>query len=258
MDNIIKNTFETAINRIYSKLVKTFFGKGIEFDKNSVLNEEHEEHEETAREEGDDEGMDNEGDEYDEFSTVQDNIAILLAIQADAVNDAQCGGGTVNCDGGQTCCQGGFNCCRGGSFCCPRGRTCSNPPGRCFQNTKDASGVVTKELDNKGQEKVTPCKLFNEESGGAGLENSQTSPSVEEAGWYSSDGSFRSRRRAEYEEGPMPVWCKMFCQTLSGSARNWFDTEDPKSVDGFEELSNKFLEDLRDKGVAAGSPKDQG
>ncbi|GJV38532.1 hypothetical protein Tco_1411009 [Tanacetum coccineum] len=69
MDNIIKNTrkgFETTINRIFSKLVKTFFGKGIEFDKNSVINEEYEEHEETAREEGDDEGMDNEGDDYDE------------------------------------------------------------------------------------------------------------------------------------------------------------------------------------------------
>ncbi|GKD45830.1 reverse transcriptase domain-containing protein [Tanacetum coccineum] len=36
----------------------------------------------------------------------------------------------------------------------------------------------------------------------------------------------------------------MFCQTLSGSARNWFDSLDPKSVDGFEELSNKFLEEF--------------
>ncbi|GJR26335.1 hypothetical protein Tco_1102567 [Tanacetum coccineum] len=38
---------------------------------------------------------------------------------------------------------------------------------------------------------------------------------------------------AEQEEWPMPVWCKMFRQTLSGSARNWFDSLDPKSVDGF-------------------------
>ncbi|GJX07449.1 reverse transcriptase domain-containing protein [Tanacetum coccineum] len=36
----------------------------------------------------------------------------------------------------------------------------------------------------------------------------------------------------------------MFCQTLSGSARNWFDSLDPKSVDGFEELSSKFLEEF--------------
>ncbi|GKA35864.1 reverse transcriptase domain-containing protein [Tanacetum coccineum] len=36
----------------------------------------------------------------------------------------------------------------------------------------------------------------------------------------------------------------MFRQTMSGLARNWFDRLDPKSVDGFEELSNKFLEEF--------------
>ncbi|GJZ37819.1 hypothetical protein Tco_0584010 [Tanacetum coccineum] len=46
---------------------------------------------------------------------------------------------------------------------------------------------------------------------------------------------------AEQEEWPMPVWCKMFRQTLGGAARNWFDDLDPKSVDSFEELSQKFL-----------------
>ncbi|GJY35548.1 reverse transcriptase domain-containing protein [Tanacetum coccineum] len=228
----------------------------------------------------------------------------------------------------------------------------------------DVLRTMIKELDNRGQEKVTPRKLFNEESGGAGSENSQMSPSAEEVGGYSSDGSSRSRsigrsrsarknqksvskkkgiskshrsvrsearsrsksksvkskpqsvrasrrksssdsgydtvsdsgsedlsmpyrrpkpmpftsritrfryhRRAklppnvrvyegnkdpkdhlsifsaaaEQEEWPMPVWCKMFRQTLSGSARNWFDSLDPKSVDGFEELSSKFLEEF--------------
>nr|GFA47156.1 reverse transcriptase domain-containing protein [Tanacetum cinerariifolium] len=54
---------------------------------------------------------------------------------------------------------------------------------------------MIKELDNICQEKVTPCKLFIEESGGAEPENSQTSPSAEEAGGYSSDGYFRSRSR---------------------------------------------------------------
>ncbi|GJS52500.1 hypothetical protein Tco_0625862 [Tanacetum coccineum] len=54
---------------------------------------------------------------------------------------------------------------------------------------------MIKELDNRGQEKVTPRKLFNEESGGAGSENSQMSPSAEEVGGYSSDGSSRSRSR---------------------------------------------------------------
>ncbi|GKF49926.1 reverse transcriptase domain-containing protein, partial [Tanacetum coccineum] len=42
----------------------------------------------------------------------------------------------------------------------------------------------------------------------------------------------------------MPVWCKIFRPTLSGLARNWFDRLDPKSVDGFEELSNKLLEEF--------------
>ncbi|GKA24839.1 hypothetical protein Tco_0710872 [Tanacetum coccineum] len=49
---------------------------------------------------------------------------------------------------------------------------------------------------------------------------------------------------AEQEEWPMPVWCKMFHQTLGGAARNWFDYLDPKSVDSFEELSQKFLEEF--------------
>ncbi|GJX47499.1 hypothetical protein Tco_0272689 [Tanacetum coccineum] len=31
---------------------------------------------------------------------------------------------------------------------------------------------------------------------------------------------------------------------LGGAARNWFDDLDPKSVDSFEELSQKFLEDF--------------
>nr|GEU82176.1 reverse transcriptase domain-containing protein [Tanacetum cinerariifolium] len=34
----------------------------------------------------------------------------------------------------------------------------------------------------------------------------------------------------------------MFCQTLSGAARNWFNDYDPKSMDNFEELCQKFLE----------------
>ncbi|GKF87423.1 hypothetical protein Tco_0258300, partial [Tanacetum coccineum] len=49
---------------------------------------------------------------------------------------------------------------------------------------------------------------------------------------------------AEQEEWPMPIWCKMFHQTLSGTTRNWFDDLEPKSLDNFEELSQKFLEEL--------------
>ncbi|GKE09797.1 reverse transcriptase domain-containing protein [Tanacetum coccineum] len=154
---------------------------------------------------------------------------------------------------------------------------------------------MIKELDKRGQEKVTPRKLFNEESGEARSENSQMSPSAEEVKGYSSDGfssgsedlsipyrqpkpmpftsritRFRYHRRgklspnvrmyegnkdpedhlsiffavAEQEEWPMLVWCTMFYQTLGSSTRNWFDSLDPKSVDGFEELSKKFLEEF--------------
>ncbi|GJR33200.1 reverse transcriptase domain-containing protein [Tanacetum coccineum] len=42
----------------------------------------------------------------------------------------------------------------------------------------------------------------------------------------------------------MPIWCKIFCQTLGGAARNWFDDLDPKSMNSFEELSQKFLEEF--------------
>ncbi|GKE25847.1 reverse transcriptase domain-containing protein, partial [Tanacetum coccineum] len=48
----------------------------------------------------------------------------------------------------------------------------------------------------------------------------------------------------EQEEWPMPIWCKMFFQTLGGAARNWFDDLNPKSVDSFEELIQKFLEEF--------------
>ncbi|GJS68131.1 reverse transcriptase domain-containing protein [Tanacetum coccineum] len=36
----------------------------------------------------------------------------------------------------------------------------------------------------------------------------------------------------------------MFRQTLGGAAQNWFDNLDPKSVESFEELSQKFLEEF--------------
>ncbi|GKC12736.1 hypothetical protein Tco_1009518, partial [Tanacetum coccineum] len=57
------------------------------------------------------------------------------------------------------------------------------------------------------------------------------------------------------EEWPMSVWCKMFCQTLGGAARNWFDDLDPQSVNNFEELSQKFIEEFSQQigEAAAGS-----
>ncbi|GJW13789.1 hypothetical protein Tco_0017922 [Tanacetum coccineum] len=59
----------------------------------------------------------------------------------------------------------------------------------------DVLRTMIKELDNRGQEKVTPRKLFNEESGEARLENSQMSPLAEEVRGYSFDESSRSKSR---------------------------------------------------------------
>ncbi|GKC57703.1 reverse transcriptase domain-containing protein [Tanacetum coccineum] len=59
---------------------------------------------------------------------------------------------------------------------------------------------------------------------------------------------------AEQEEWPMPIWCKMFCQTLGGATRNWFDDLDPKSVDSFEELSQKLLEEFSQQNRYAKDP----
>ncbi|GJZ58190.1 reverse transcriptase domain-containing protein [Tanacetum coccineum] len=251
-----------------------------------------------------------------------------------------------------------------GGTSAPVGQAQGGPSLAFVKENIDVLRTMIKELDNQGQGKVTPRNLFNEESGGAGSENSEMSPSAEEVGGYSFDGSSRSRSRgrprstrkhrksvsrkkgiskshrsvrletrsrsksksvkskpqsvrasrrksssdsgydtvsdsgledlsipyrrpkpmlftsritrfryhrqaklppnvrvyegnkdpedrlsifsaaAEQEEWPMPVWCKMIHQTLSGSARNWFDRIDPKSIDGFEELSNKFLEEF--------------
>nr|GEU73303.1 hypothetical protein [Tanacetum cinerariifolium] len=52
---------------------------------------------------------------------------------------------------------------------------------------------------------------------------------------------------AKQKEWLMPIWCKMFRQTLGGATQNWFDDLDPKSVDSFEELSHKFLEEFYNK-----------
>nr|GFA23545.1 reverse transcriptase domain-containing protein [Tanacetum cinerariifolium] len=50
----------------------------------------------------------------------------------------------------------------------------------------------------------------------------------------------------EQEGWPMPIWCKILCQTLGGAARNWFDDLDPKTFmhgHGHPELAKK----LKDK-----------
>ncbi|GJR18226.1 reverse transcriptase domain-containing protein [Tanacetum coccineum] len=42
-------------------------------------------------------------------------------------------------------------------------------------------------------------------------------------------------------EWPMPVWCRMFQQTLDGKARAWFDQLPSGSIDNWGSLQEKFL-----------------
>ncbi|GKA32513.1 reverse transcriptase domain-containing protein [Tanacetum coccineum] len=119
--------------------------------------------------------------------------------------------------------------------------------------------TMIKDLDNRGQEKVTPRKLFNEESGEARSENSQMSPSAEEVRGYSFDGSSRSRSRGRLRSTrkhrksvSRKKGISMSHRSVRSEARSRSKSKSvkskpylyPKSVDGFEELSNKFLEEF--------------
>ncbi|GJU71626.1 reverse transcriptase domain-containing protein [Tanacetum coccineum] len=46
-------------------------------------------------------------------------------------------------------------------------------------------------------------------------------------------------------EWTMPVWCRMFQQTLDGKARAWFDKLPPGSIDNWDSLQEKFLNRFR-------------
>ncbi|GKC85206.1 hypothetical protein Tco_1140923 [Tanacetum coccineum] len=82
-----------------------------------------------------------------------------------------------------------------GGTSAPAGQAQGGPSPAFMKENIDVLRTMIKELDNRGQEKVTPRKLFNEVSGRAGSENSQMGPSAEEAEGYSSDGSSRSKSR---------------------------------------------------------------
>ncbi|GKF43692.1 hypothetical protein Tco_0130244, partial [Tanacetum coccineum] len=82
-----------------------------------------------------------------------------------------------------------------GGTSAPSGQAQGGPSLAFVKENIDVLRTMIKELENRGQEKVTPSKLFNEVSDGAGSENSQMGPSAEEVEGYSSDGSSRSRSR---------------------------------------------------------------
>ena len=46
---------------------------------------------------------------------------------------------------------------------------------------------------------------------------------------------------AMHGEWPMPVWCRMFQQTLDGRARGWFDKLTPGSIDEWADLREQFV-----------------
>ncbi|GJS70082.1 hypothetical protein Tco_0702923 [Tanacetum coccineum] len=50
----------------------------------------------------------------------------------------------------------------------------------------------------------------------------------------------------EQEEWPMAIWCKMFCQTLSGAARNWY-AKDQTEIQGIKRRPNEGLQAFMDR-----------
>nr|GEX00201.1 reverse transcriptase domain-containing protein [Tanacetum cinerariifolium] len=53
--------------------------------------------------------------------------------------------------------------------------------------------------------------------------------------------ALRFSSAANSGEWPMPVWCRMFQQTLDGSARGWFKNLSGRSIDGWVELRQQFI-----------------
>nr|GEW04783.1 reverse transcriptase domain-containing protein [Tanacetum cinerariifolium] len=103
---------------------------------------------------------------------------------------------------------------------------------------------MIKELDNRGQEKVTPFRLFNEKSGGAESENSQMGPSAEEIGWYSSNGSSKSKSRGRPRSKSKSVKLKPQSVRVSqrkSSSDSGYD-KDPMEIHGIKRKPNEGLQ----------------
>ncbi|GJX27942.1 hypothetical protein Tco_0236021 [Tanacetum coccineum] len=88
-----------------------------------------------------------------------------------------------------------------GGTSAPVGQAQGGPSPAFVKENIDVLRTMIKELDNRGQKKVTPHKLFNEESGRAGSKNSQMSPSAEKSiskkkGISKSHRSVRSEARS--------------------------------------------------------------
>ncbi|GKD21472.1 hypothetical protein Tco_1223175, partial [Tanacetum coccineum] len=135
----------------------------------------------------------------------------------------------------------------------------TTPSPAFIKENIDVLRTMIKGHDQQTKAKATPKKLVYDDSREEDLDSSETKGLLERFSSESS-GTFGTQDKqcskdqkdhlgifsaaAEQEEWPMPIWCKMFHQTLSGTTRNWFDDLEPKSLDNFEELSQKFLEEL--------------
>ncbi|XP_022040680.1 uncharacterized protein LOC110943238 [Helianthus annuus] len=58
------------------------------------------------------------------------------------------------------------------------------------------------------------------------------------------DHMFAFAGATKVEQWPMPAWCHMFAQTLTGSARVWFDGLQEGSIDHFEDFRRMFLQNF--------------
>ncbi|PWA61263.1 hypothetical protein CTI12_AA374090 [Artemisia annua] len=81
-----------------------------------------------------------------------------------------------------------------GGHSAPSGPAQEGPSPAYVKENIDVLRTMIKELDNKGKEKATPRKLSYGGSRSAESENSQKSPSMGEAGGYSSERSSKSGR----------------------------------------------------------------
>ncbi|GJW09011.1 reverse transcriptase domain-containing protein [Tanacetum coccineum] len=91
------------------------------------------------------------------------------------------------------------------------------------QDPKEDRIVKGKEIDDEDLKYSMPTNIA--------LYNGSTDPA---------DHLNRFVGAANSGEWPMPVWCRMFQQTLDGSARGWFESLPPNSIDEWWRLREAF------------------
>nr|GEW35782.1 hypothetical protein [Tanacetum cinerariifolium] len=119
-------------------------------------------------------------------------------------------------------------------------RTSSKRPSPAFvKENIDVLRTVIKELNNRGQEKITSHKLFNEESSGAGLKNSKMGLSAKEVGRKKGISKSHRSVRSEARSRSKPKSVKSKPQSVRASRRKWSSNSryDTVSDSGSEDVS---------------------